>query len=80
MYAYLRSYCFSSLPHRCYARAIRASGLAFDVLFGPAYKGIPLAAAVGVAWQQLYTEDVGIAYNRKELKDHGEVCVELRLY
>jgi len=56
---------------RTYARAIRESGVAFDVLFGPAYKGIPLvtAAAVALADGGL---DVPIAYNRKEAKDHGE--------
>jgi orotate phosphoribosyltransferase len=54
-----------------YARAILASGIAFDVLFGPAYKGIPLATAtaVALAGKGLNTP---FAYNRKEAKDHGE--------
>jgi orotate phosphoribosyltransferase len=54
-----------------YARRLRASGIAFDVLFGPAYKGIPLAAAVAVelARQGVHAP---FAYNRKEAKDHGE--------
>jgi len=54
-----------------YADAILASGLVFDVLFGPAYKGIPIAVATAVALAQRGT-DVGVAYNRKEAKDHGE--------
>jgi len=54
-----------------YAKAIRASGVAFDVLFGPAYKGIPLAAAVAIAFSRA-GRDVPFAFNRKEVKDHGE--------
>jgi orotate phosphoribosyltransferase len=54
-----------------YARAILASGLAFDVLFGPAYKGIPLAATVAVALAGK-GRNTPFAYNRKEIKDHGE--------
>jgi hypothetical protein len=60
--------------HRSYAQAIKSSGLEFDVIFGPAYKGIPLAAGVATAWYDLYGEDKVFAYNRKEKKDHGEVC------
>lgn len=55
-----------------YARAIDASGLEFDMLYGPAYKGIPLVAAIAT---QLYNElgrDVPWSFNRKEAKDHGE--------
>ncbi len=54
-----------------YARRLIASGLAFDMLFGPAYKGIPLVAAVAV---ELAREgrNLPFAYNRKEAKDHGE--------
>jgi len=59
--------------YSCYARAIQQSSLAFDVIFGPAYKGIPLVTGVSVAWHQLFGEDKDICYNRKEAKDHGEV-------
>ena len=54
-----------------YAGAIEASGIAFDVLFGPAYKGIPLAAATAVALAGR-GRNVPFAFNRKEAKDHGE--------
>ena len=54
-----------------YARAIIASGLQFDMLFGPAYKGIVLASAVSMALARA-GRDVPFAYNRKEAKDHGE--------
>ncbi|HTY03894.1 MAG TPA: orotate phosphoribosyltransferase [Rhodocyclaceae bacterium] len=54
-----------------YARAILASGIQFDVLFGPAYKGIPLAATTAVALAGL-GRNTPFAYNRKEAKDHGE--------
>jgi orotate phosphoribosyltransferase len=54
-----------------YAQAILDSGLAFDGLFGPAYKGIPLAATVAVALAGL-GRNVPYSYNRKEAKDHGE--------
>ena len=57
---------------RCYADAITASGVAFDMLFGPAYKGIPLAAATAIALQDHHARNVPFAYNRKEAKDHGE--------
>lgn len=55
-----------------YAAAIVASGIEFDMLFGPAYKGIPLAAATAVALACEQGRDVPWAYNRKEAKDHGE--------
>ena len=55
-----------------YAAAIVAAGFEFDVLFGPAYKGIPLAVTTGVALAREHDVDCGIAYNRKEAKDHGE--------
>lgn len=56
----------------CYADCIVGSGLRFDVLFGPAYKGIPLAAATAVALYRRHGLDVPWAFNRKESKDHGE--------
>jgi orotate phosphoribosyltransferase len=56
---------------RFYARAIVASGIEFDMIFGPAYKGIPLAAVVAVELSRM-GRNVLIAYNRKEAKDHGE--------
>jgi orotate phosphoribosyltransferase len=57
---------------RYYAQAIVDSGIEFDVLFGPAYKGIPLAAATAVALYDHHGMDVPYAFNRKEAKDHGE--------
>lgn len=54
-----------------YANAIVASGIEFDMVFGPAYKGIPLAATVAVELARL-GKNVPFAYNRKEAKDHGE--------
>jgi orotate phosphoribosyltransferase len=57
---------------RCYADAIVASGLQFDMVFGPAYKGIPLAAATAAALYSHHQRNVPFAFNRKEAKDHGE--------
>lgn len=57
---------------RCYAEAIIDSGVEFDVLFGPAYKGIPLAAVTAAALAEHHQRDVPFCYNRKEAKDHGE--------
>jgi orotate phosphoribosyltransferase len=57
---------------RCYAAAIQDAGVPFDVLFGPAYKGIPLAAATTVALAEHFKRDVPYCFNRKEAKDHGE--------
>lgn len=57
---------------RCYASAIIDSGVEFDVLFGPAYKGIPLAAVTATALADHFGRDVPYVYNRKEAKDHGE--------
>lgn len=54
-----------------YADAIVQSGIAFDLLFGPAYKGIPIAVATSLALAERGI-DAGVAYNRKEAKDHGE--------
>lgn len=57
---------------RCYAAAIVDSKISFDVLFGPAYKGIPLAATTAVALADQHKLDVPWCFNRKEAKDHGE--------
>jgi len=57
---------------RCYAAAISHAGIGFDVLFGPAYKGIPLVAAVAIALADHHGRNVPWAFNRKEAKDHGE--------
>ncbi len=55
-----------------YAQAIVDSGVQFDMLFGPAYKGIPLAAATAIALYEHHGKDYPYAFNRKEAKDHGE--------
>ena len=57
---------------RYYAEAIVASGIEFDMLFGPAYKGIPLAASAAIALADHHNRDVPYAFNRKEAKTHGE--------
>jgi orotate phosphoribosyltransferase len=57
---------------RCYAAALVQSGLEFDLLFGPAYKGIPLVTATAIAFAEQYQRNVPWAFNRKESKDHGE--------
>ncbi|MDF3198031.1 orotate phosphoribosyltransferase [Pseudomonas sp. 1912-s] len=57
---------------RFYAAAIVESGISFDVLFGPAYKGIPLAAATAVALAEHHGQDLPWCFNRKEAKAHGE--------
>ena len=57
---------------RHYARAAALSGLAFDMLFGPAYKGIPLVTATAAALALHESRDLPFAFNRKEAKDHGE--------
>ncbi len=57
---------------RYYAAAIDASGIEFDMIFGPAYKGIPIAALSAAALAEHYGVDVPYAYNRKEAKAHGE--------
>lgn len=61
-----------------YAKAIHDNfGLDFDVLFGPAYKGIPLAVATAMAISELYGKDVRYCSNRKEEKDHGDTGILL---
>ena len=57
---------------RFYARAVIDSGVEFDMVFGPAYKGIPLAASLAIALSDTYGRDVPFAFNRKEAKAHGE--------
>ena len=61
-----------------YAQAIHDNyGTDFDVLFGPAYKGIPLAVATTIAFSELYGRDIKYCSNRKEIKDHGDVGILL---
>ncbi|MBF0455190.1 MAG: orotate phosphoribosyltransferase [Magnetococcales bacterium] len=55
-----------------YADTIQADGPEFDMLFGPAYKGIPLVTTAATALARRHNRDIPIAYNRKEAKDHGE--------
>ena len=57
---------------RFYAAAVVESGLDVDVIFGPAYKGIPLAAATAIALAEQHDRDLPWCFNRKEAKDHGE--------
>lgn len=56
----------------CYAHTLKNSGAEFDMLFGPAYKGIPLACATGISFANLFNRDLPYCYNRKEAKKHGE--------
>ena len=60
---------------RCYATALARSGLAFDMLFGPAYKGIPLVSACAIAYAEHEQSNLPWAFNRKEAKSHGEAGV-----
>ena len=61
-----------------YADAINTEfGLDFDVLFGPAYKGIPLSVATTIAYSELYGKDIRYCSNRKEVKDHGDTGILL---
>ncbi len=57
---------------RFYASAVIENGLDFDVIFGPAYKGIPLGAATAIALAEQHQRDLPWCFNRKEAKDHGE--------
>ena len=68
---FYRGKALAALGH-CYAAAIVESGIEFDVLFGPAYKGITLAAATSIALAEQYDRDVPYCFNRKEAKSHGE--------
>ena len=62
----------AALVGSCYAAAISAAGVRFDMLFGPAYKGIALAAATAAALWRDHGRSVPYAFNRKEPKEHGE--------
>ena len=55
-----------------YAQALIHSGIKVDILYGPAYKGIPLVCAAAIAYAQMQDSDIPFAFNRKEAKDHGE--------
>lgn len=55
-----------------YAESIAQSGIEFDMLYGPAYKGIPIATIISSAFYRLYNRNVPVAFNRKEAKGHGE--------
>ncbi|MDP5292852.1 orotate phosphoribosyltransferase [Oceanimonas sp. CHS3-5] len=57
---------------RFYAAALVDAGVQYDVLFGPAYKGIPIASATAVQLAEVHDQDVPYCFNRKEAKDHGE--------
>ncbi len=57
---------------RFYAAALADSAIAYDVIFGPAYKGIPIASATAVQLAEVHDQDVPWCFNRKEAKDHGE--------
>ncbi|GKX64212.1 orotate phosphoribosyltransferase [Pragia fontium] len=61
-----------ALLGRFYAAALVDSGIAFDLLFGPAYKGIPIATTTAVALSEHHDIDIPYCFNRKETKDHGE--------
>jgi orotate phosphoribosyltransferase len=61
-----------ALLGKAYASAIVDHGLQFEILFGPAYKGIPIASAVAIAMFNEYNIDISFCFNRKEQKDHGE--------
>src|ERR1700678_4045929 len=56
---------------RAYAAAVAAAGVPFDMLFGPAYKGIPLVTVTAAALAERHRRSVPFAFNRKETKDHG---------
>ncbi|SMF23768.1 orotate phosphoribosyltransferase [Alteromonadaceae bacterium Bs31] len=69
--------CFHKGSHiaalgKAYANALIDAALPFDMLFGPAYKGIPLAASTAIALAEVHSKDLPYCYNRKEAKSHGE--------
>lgn len=68
----IRSGTALSRTGNAYMQAVEAAGIEFDMLFGPAYKGIPLASAAAIAWSDNIGRDIPVAYNRKEAKTHGE--------
>lgn len=55
-----------------YASAVKHAGVEFDMIYGPAYKGIPLASTMAIAFQEQHQESYPFCFNRKEVKDHGE--------
>ncbi len=55
-----------------YAAAVKHSGIEFDMIYGPAYKGIPLASTMAIAFQETHQTNYPFCFNRKEIKDHGE--------
>ena len=57
---------------KAYSFSIKEKGMIFDMLFGPAYKGIPLVSAIAVCYSEIYGHDIGFCFNRKENKAHGE--------
>ena len=57
---------------QCYAQALKESNVSFDGLFGPAYKGIPLATTTAVAWHNMAQPALNVTFDRKEVKAHGE--------
>lgn len=61
-----------SLLGEYFAQSLEANGIKFDMLYGPAYKGIPIATAISTAYFKLYQRNIPVAFNRKEVKDHGE--------
>jgi orotate phosphoribosyltransferase len=60
---------------RSYAAALIRSGIKFDMLFGPAYKGIPLVTATAIALSDIHRRSVPYAFNRKEAKEHGRAAI-----
>ncbi len=55
-----------------YAQAVKHSAIEFDMIYGPAYKGIPLASTMAIAFQEIHNANYPFCFNRKEIKDHGE--------